>query len=148
MWGMRVGAGVLGRGVSDGGCLWVYVVMCMVWGMAWLTRGGLREVVIGVYAPVCFVVVVLELVYELVDPVGPMFEPLVLMCFVSLMCEPFALAFTSICLPSLFGPVVLMIGVIAVLGWVYVVVLALVFMGIGIRWGLGLRQTWCDRGCG
>src|SRR6267154_2187196 len=96
-----------------------------------------------------FGVVVLGPVYELpelVDPIGPAFEPLVLVCFVSLVCEPFALAFTSIGLPFIFGPVVLVIGVVAVLGWVYVVVLALVFVGIGIGWGLGL--SWSDRGCG
>jgi hypothetical protein len=98
------------------------------------SAGCWREVVIGVYVPVRLVVVVLGLVYELpelADPVGPAFEPLVLVCFVSLVCEPFALVSTSIRLSFLFGLLVLAIGVVAVLGWVYIVVLVLVFMGIG-----------------
>jgi len=104
--------------------------------------------VIGVYVPDRLGVVVLGSVYELpelVDPVGPAFEPLVLVCFVSLVCEPFALVSTSIRLSFLFGLLVLAIGVVAVLGWVYVVVLVPVFMGNG-GWGLGL--SWSDRGCG
>jgi len=107
--------------------------------------------VIGVYAPIRLVVVVLVLVYELgelVYPIGPAFEPLVLVCFVSLVCESFALASLSIRLSFLFGLLVLSIGVVAVLGWVYVAVLVLVFVGIGFGWGLGLSWTWCDRGCG
>jgi hypothetical protein len=107
--------------------------------------GCWQEVVIGVYAPVRLVVVVLGLVYklpELVYPVDPAFEPLVLVC------EPFALASISIRLSFLFGLLVLSIGVVAVLGWVYVTVLVLVFVGIGFGWGLGLSWTWCDRGGG
>ena len=103
---------------------------------------------IGVYVPDRLVVVVLGPVYELpelVDPVGPAFEPLVLVCFISLVCEPFALVSTSIRLSFLFGLLVLAIGIVAVLGGVYIVVLVFVFMGIG-GWGLGL--SWSDRGCG
>ena len=89
---------------------------------------------IGMYIPVCLVVVVLELVPELlgfVGSAGHAFEPLALVCLVSLMCEPFALVSTSIHLSFLFGLLVLAIGVVAILGWVYVVVLVLVFMGVG-----------------
>jgi hypothetical protein len=73
--------------------------------------------------PIRLVVVVLGLVSELPElagPIGPAFEPLVLVCFVSLVCEPFALVSASILLPFLFGPLVL----------------ALVFVGIGFGWGL------------
>ena len=81
-------------------------------------------VVIGAGVPDRLVVaVVLGLAIELLElagHVGPVFEPLVLVCFVSLMCEPFAYASASILLPFLFGPVVL----------------ALVFLGIGFGWGV------------
>jgi hypothetical protein len=113
--------------------------------------GCLQEVVIGVYAPVRLVVVVLGLVYELpefVYPVDPAFEPLVLVCFVSLVCEPFALASISIRLPFPSGSVVLAIGVVAAFGWFCVVLLALVLVGIGFGWGLGLSRTWYDQMCG
>jgi hypothetical protein len=94
-------------------------------GVAIVVRGGRRwrKVVTGVCTPVRLVVVVLGLVSELPElagHVGPTFEPLVLVCFVSLMCEPFAHASASILLPFLFGPVVL----------------ALVFVGIGFGWGV------------
>jgi hypothetical protein len=120
-------------------------------GVAIVVRGAecLREVVIGVCVPVCLVVVVLGHAYELpelADPVGPAFEPLVLVCFVSLVCEPFALTSISIRLPFLSGSVVLAIGVVAAFGWFCVVLLALVLVGIGFRGGLGL--SWSDRGCG
>jgi hypothetical protein len=98
-------------------------------------------VVIGVSVPVYLVVVVLGLVSELpgfVGPVGHAFEPLVLMCLASLVCEPFVLVSVSIRLPVHFGLLVLSIGVVAILGWVYVAFLALVFVGIGFGWGLGL----------
>jgi hypothetical protein len=107
--------------------------------------------VIGVYAPVRLVVVVLELVPELLGFVGPVdhaFEPLALVCLVSLVCEPFALISVSVSLPVSFGLLVLSICVVAVLGCICVVVLALVFVGIGFGWGLGLSQTWYDRTCG
>jgi hypothetical protein len=73
--------------------------------------------VIGVGTPVRLVVVVLGLVSELPELT---FEPLVLVCFVSLVCEPFAHTSASILLPFPFGPVVLV----------------LVFVGIGFGWGV------------
>jgi hypothetical protein len=100
---------------------------CVAGGSVWFARGVVivacggrrwQKVVIRVGTPVRLVVVVLGLVSELpklAGHIGPTFEPLMLVCFVSLMCEPFAHASASILLPFLFGPVVLV----------------LVFVGIG-----------------
>ena len=103
------------------------------------------------HIPVCPVVVVLELVPELlgfVGSAGHAFEPLALVCLVSLVCEPFALVSAPVCLPVPFGLLVLSIGIVAILGCVCVAVLAPVFVGIGFGGGLGLSRTWYDRTCG
>jgi hypothetical protein len=69
------------------------------------STGCWQEVVIGVYTPIHLVVVMLGLVYELPElayPIGPVFEPLVLVCFVSFMCKPSCLhPFPSVCLSLL-----------------------------------------------
>jgi hypothetical protein len=94
-------------------------------------------VVTGVDIPICLVILALGFVLELPELaylVVPAFEPLALVCLVSLVCEPIGLVSVSICFPVSFGPLVLAISVVAALGWVCVAVLA--FVVIGFRRGV------------
>jgi hypothetical protein len=95
------------------------------------------------------VILVLGFVFELPKPVylvAPVFEHSVLTYLAFLVCEPFRLVPVSIRSFDSSGPLVL--TVVATFGLLYIVLLALVLVGIGFRRRLGLSQTLCDRMCG
>jgi hypothetical protein len=119
-WGVVVGAGCEAHGAG------LHAVGA--WGLRLLCKAvGAGERVIGAGVPFRPVILAHGFVFELLELaylVVPAFEPLALVCLVSFVS-------LSIRLPFSFGPVVLVIGVIAVFGRAYVAVLMLVFVGIG-----------------